>query len=124
MQPIAAAIAHGLDKKASCERDVLIYDVGGGTSDVLPLIIKDAIFEVRATVGDMHLGGEDFDNRIVDFCRQDLERISLASTLFLDTCDPVLTFLGLMGVTVAVVFANLGAAYGTAKLGVGICSRV
>ncbi len=68
-EPTAAAIAYGLDKKASCERDVLIYDMGGGTSDVLLLTIEDGIFEVKATAGDMHLGGEDFDNRIVDFCR-------------------------------------------------------
>merc|ERR1712032_851507 len=70
----AAAIAYGLDKKASGERNVLIYDMGGGTFDVSLLTIEDGIFEVKATAGDTHLGGEDFDNRIVDFCMQDFKR--------------------------------------------------
>ena len=70
-EPTAAAIAYGLDKKSSGERNVLIYDMGGGTFDVSLLTIEDGIFEVKATAGDTHLGGEDFDNRIVDFCMQD-----------------------------------------------------
>merc|ERR1712205_234677 len=53
---------------------VLIYDMGGGTFDVSLLTIEDGIFEVKATAGDTHLGGEDFDNRIVDFCMQDFKR--------------------------------------------------
>merc|ERR1711937_929770 len=61
-------------KKAGGERDVLIYDMGGGTFDVSILTIEDGIFEVKATAGDTHLGGEDFDNRIVDFCIQDFKR--------------------------------------------------
>merc|ERR1719512_614897 len=69
-EPTAAAIAYGLDKKGSGERNVLIYDMGGGTFDVSLLTIEDGIFEVKATAGDTHLGGEDFDNRIVDFCLQ------------------------------------------------------
>merc|ERR1711939_735910 len=73
-EPTAAAIAYGLDKKASGERNVLIYDMGGGTFDVSLLTIEDGIFEVKATAGDTHLGGEDFDNRIVDFCIQDFKR--------------------------------------------------
>jgi len=73
-EPTAAAIAYGLDKKASGERNVLIYDMGGGTFDVSILTIEDGIFEVKATAGDTHLGGEDFDNRIVDFCMQDFKR--------------------------------------------------
>jgi len=73
-EPTAAAIAYGLDKKASGERNVLIYDMGGGTFDVSLLTIEDGIFEVKATAGDTHLGGEDFDNRIVDFCMQDFKR--------------------------------------------------
>merc|ERR1712136_436079 len=51
-----------------------IYDMGGGTFDVSLLTIEDGIFEVKATAGDTHLGGEDFDNRIVDFCIQDFKR--------------------------------------------------
>merc|ERR1711978_515370 len=66
-EPTAAAIAYGLDKKGSGERNILIYDMGGGTFDVSLLTIEDGIFEVKATAGDTHLGGEDFDNRIVDF---------------------------------------------------------
>merc|ERR1712224_881875 len=73
-EPTAAAIAYGLDKKAGGERNVLIYDMGGGTFDVSILTIEDGIFEVKATAGDTHLGGEDFDNRIVDFCCQDFKR--------------------------------------------------
>merc|ERR1712028_175717 len=73
-EPTAAAIAYGLDKKGSGEQNVLIYDMGGGTFDVSLLTIDDGIFEVKATAGDTHLGGEDFDNRIVDFCMQDFKR--------------------------------------------------
>merc|ERR1711907_422209 len=67
-EPTAAAIAYGLDKKASGERNVLIFDLGGGTFDVSLLTIDDGIFEVKATAGDTHLGGEDFDNRMVEYC--------------------------------------------------------
>merc|ERR1712118_371393 len=70
----AAAIAYGLDKKGAGERNVLIYDMGGGTFDVSLLSIEEGIFEVKATAGDTHLGGEDFDNRLVDFCVQDFKR--------------------------------------------------
>ena len=63
-----------MDKKASGERNVLIFDMGGGTFDVSILTIADGIFEVKATAGDTHLGGEDFDNRVVDFCLQDFKR--------------------------------------------------
>ncbi|XP_010905019.1 heat shock 70 kDa protein [Elaeis guineensis] len=67
-EPTAAAIAYGLDKKAgrSGERNVLIFDLGGGTFDVSLLTIEEGIFEVKATAGDTHLGGEDFDNRLVN----------------------------------------------------------
>ena len=60
-EPTAAAIAYGLDKKSG-EKNVLIFDLGGGTFDVSLLTIDDGIFEVKATAGDTHLGGEDFDN--------------------------------------------------------------
>merc|ERR1712113_718280 len=73
-EPTAAAIAYGLDKKGSGEKNILIYDMGGGTFDVSLLTIEDGIFEVKATAGDTHLGGEDFDNRIVDFCLQYFKR--------------------------------------------------
>ncbi|KAF5180950.1 Chaperone protein dnak [Thalictrum thalictroides] len=67
-EPTAAAIAYGLDKKASRvgEQHVLIFDLGGGTFDVSLLTIEEGIFEVKATAGDTHLGGEDFDNRLVN----------------------------------------------------------
>jgi L1 cell adhesion molecule like protein len=65
-EPTAAAIAYGLDKKGG-EMNVLIFDLGGGTFDVSLLTIEDGIFEVKATAGDSHLGGEDFDNRLVDY---------------------------------------------------------
>ena len=66
-EPTAAAIAYGLDKKLSGgEQNVLIFDLGGGTFDVSILTIEDGIFEVKSTAGDTHLGGEDFDNRMVN----------------------------------------------------------
>ncbi|VDN53118.1 unnamed protein product [Dracunculus medinensis] len=65
-EPTAAAIAYGLDKKGHGERNVLIFDLGGGTFDVSILTIEDGIFEVKSTAGDTHLGGEDFDNRMVN----------------------------------------------------------
>jgi len=65
-EPTAAAIAYGLDKKGTGERNVLIFDLGGGTFDVSVLTIEDGIFEVKSTAGDTHLGGEDFDNRMVN----------------------------------------------------------
>jgi heat shock 70kDa protein 1/2/6/8 len=70
-EPTAAAIAYGLDQKSEKERNILIFDCGGGTFDVSVLNIDDSIFEVRATAGDTHLGGEDFDTRIVEhFCQE------------------------------------------------------
>merc|ERR1712054_168466 len=73
-EPTAAAIAYGLDKKGSGERNVLIYDMGGGTFDVSLLTIEEGIFEVKATAGDTHLGGEDFDNRLVQHFVQEFKR--------------------------------------------------
>ena len=72
-EPTAAAIAYGLDKRGD-EKNVLIFDLGGGTFDVSLLTIEDGIFEVKATAGDTHLGGEDFDNRMVDYFRQEFKR--------------------------------------------------
>jgi heat shock protein 1/8 len=73
-EPTAAAIAYGLDKKVSGERNVLIFDLGGGTFDVSLLTIEEGIFEVKATAGDTHLGGEDFDNRLVNHFAQEFKR--------------------------------------------------
>ncbi|CAO3700325.1 unnamed protein product [Rhizopus stolonifer] len=73
-EPTAAAIAYGLDKNAKGETNVLIFDLGGGTFDVSLLTIEDGIFEVKATAGDTHLGGEDFDNRLVDHFIQEFKR--------------------------------------------------
>lgn len=67
-EPTAAAIAYGLDKQDKGERNVLIFDLGGGTFDVSLLTLDGGVFEVKATAGDTHLGGEDFDNKIVDYC--------------------------------------------------------
>ena len=64
-EPTAAAIAYGLDQKCEQEKHIIIYDVGGGTLDVTLLSLDDGIFEVKATSGDTHLGGEDFDKNIM-----------------------------------------------------------
>lgn len=77
-EPTAAAIAYGLDRKTSVEagkeRNVLIFDLGGGTFDVSLLTIEDGIFEVKATAGNTHLGGEDFDNRVVNHFVSEFKR--------------------------------------------------
>lgn len=74
-EPTAAAIAYGLDKgSGKGERNVLIFDLGGGTFDVSVLTIEDGIFEVKATAGDTHLGGEDIDNRMVTHFMQEFQR--------------------------------------------------
>ena len=75
-EPTAAAIAYGLDKKddGKGEHNVLIFDLGGGTFDVSLLTIEEGIFEVKATAGDTHLGGEDFDNRLVNHFIQEFKR--------------------------------------------------
>merc|ERR1712050_616744 len=75
-EPTAAAIAYGLDRKEKVkgERNVLIFDLGGGTFDVTLLVIEEEIFEVKATAGDTHLGGEDFDNRMVDYFVQEFKK--------------------------------------------------
>ncbi|XP_057436419.1 heat shock cognate 70 kDa protein-like [Lotus japonicus] len=68
-EPTAAALAYGLDKRSNCdaERNICVFDLGGGTFDVSLLTIKDKVFQVRATAGNTHLGGMDFDNRMVDY---------------------------------------------------------
>jgi len=71
-EPTAAALAYGLDKKKN--ETILVFDLGGGTFDVSLLDVGDGVFEVRATSGDTHLGGDDFDKRIVDWVAQEFQR--------------------------------------------------
>ncbi|XP_045456583.1 major heat shock 70 kDa protein Ba-like isoform X21 [Melitaea cinxia] len=74
-EPTAAALAYGLDKNLKGERNVLIFDLGGGTFDVSILTIDEgSLFEVKATAGDTHLGGEDFDNRLVNHLADEFKR--------------------------------------------------
>ncbi|XP_030853604.1 heat shock 70 kDa protein IV-like [Strongylocentrotus purpuratus] len=73
-EPTAAALAYGLDKKLKGEQHVLIFDLGGGTFDVSILAIDDGMFEVKSTAGDTHLGGEDFDNRLVHHLAEEFKR--------------------------------------------------
>jgi len=73
-EPTAAAIAYGLDKQSSVNKNILIFDCGGGTFDVSILNIEDAIFEVKATAGDTHLGGEDFDTKLVEYFIEEFKR--------------------------------------------------
>ena len=74
-EPTAAAIAYGLDKiNDGKSRNVLIFDCGGGTHDLSVLTLEDGVFEVRATAGDTHLGGEDFDNSLVAFCSEEFKK--------------------------------------------------
>jgi len=72
-EPTAAAIAYGLDKTGG-EKNILVYDLGGGTFDVSLLSIDDGVFEVLATSGDTHLGGEDFDNRVIEYLTKQYQR--------------------------------------------------
>ncbi len=71
-EPTAAALAYGLDKKE--DQKIVVFDLGGGTFDVSVLEIGDGVFEVKSTNGDTHLGGEDFDNKIVDYILSDFEK--------------------------------------------------
>ncbi|RHN59366.1 putative Heat shock protein 70 family [Medicago truncatula] len=75
-EPTAAAIAYGLDKRNDCDgnRNIFVFDLGGGTFDVSILTIKGDLFEVKATAGNTHLGGEDFDNRMVNYFVEELKK--------------------------------------------------
>jgi molecular chaperone DnaK len=71
-EPTAASLAYGLDKKSS--ETILVFDLGGGTFDVSLLEVGDGVFEVLSTSGDTHLGGDDFDKKIVDFMADDFAK--------------------------------------------------
>ncbi len=73
-EPTAAAIAYGLDKTQDKKKNILIFDLGGGTFDVSLLTIDEGVFEVKATNGHTHLGGEDFDNSLVEFCMAEFKK--------------------------------------------------
>lgn len=73
-EPTAAAIAYGLDRSKNKEENILVFDLGGGTFDVTLLTIDDGVFEVKATSGDTHLGGEDFDQRLMDYCIEQFQK--------------------------------------------------
>lgn len=75
-EPTAAAIAYGLNKNTAEERNILVFDLGGGTFDVSLLTLDDGFFEVKATAGDTHLGGEDFDNNLVVYCIKEFKKKS------------------------------------------------
>ena len=75
-EPTAAAIAYGLDQQSSQENIVLIFDLGGGTFDVSLLNITGGVFAVKATAGDTHLGGEDFDNNLLEHFKNEFKRKS------------------------------------------------
>ena len=71
-EPTAAALAYGLDKKK--DEKIAVFDLGGGTFDISILEIGDGVFEVRSTNGDTHLGGDDFDQRVIDFLAEEFKR--------------------------------------------------
>ena len=72
-EPTAAAIAYGLNNKDENEKHILVFDLGGGTFDISILTVDNSLFEVRATRGDTHLGGEDFDNKLMRYCIQEFK---------------------------------------------------
>ena len=97
-EPTAAAIAYGLDK--SDERNVLVYDLGGGTLDVTVLSMDEVIFIVKSTNGDTHLGGEDFDNKLKDYCLMKFASKNILTTkLESDAKDEVLKILNISNFT-------------------------
>ncbi len=73
-EPTASALAYGLDKKSAPEEEVAVYDLGGGTYDISVLTLSEGVFEVNATNGDTHLGGDDFDQRIIDWVADEFKR--------------------------------------------------
>jgi L1 cell adhesion molecule like protein len=75
-EPTAAAMAYGIEKKNYNQRNILIFDLGGGTFDVSVLSLDQGVFSVKATNGHTHLGGEDIDNRLVEFCMGEFKKKS------------------------------------------------
>ena len=73
-EPTAAALAYGLDKRGDADQTVAVYDLGGGTYDISVLELGDGVFEVKSTNGDTHLGGDDFDQRLIDFIADEFKR--------------------------------------------------
>ncbi len=73
-EPTAAALAYGLDKKEKTDELVAVYDLGGGTYDISILELGDGVFEVKATYGDTHLGGDDFDQRLIDYIADEFQK--------------------------------------------------
>ncbi len=73
-EPTAAALAYGLDKKEKEDEIVAVYDLGGGTYDISILELGDGVFEVKATYGDTHLGGDDFDQRLIDYIADEFQK--------------------------------------------------
>lgn len=93
-EPTAAAIAYGLNSKE--ERNVLVYDLGGGTLDVTVLVMDNGVFQVKSTNGDVHLGGEDFDNKLKDYCFMKFcDKVILKSKLSVDDKSELLKLLNL-----------------------------
>ena len=80
-EPTAAALAYGLDKKKTGEQNIMVFDYGGGTLDVSLITIDDGVFEVKATAGDTHCGGEDLDCIMVDWCSQEFEKKNKGTSL-------------------------------------------
>jgi heat shock protein 1/8 len=73
-EPTAAAIAYGLDKVNDKEHNIVVFDMGGGTHDISVLTLEGGVFEVKSTCGNSHLGGEDFDNRLITFCLEEFAK--------------------------------------------------
>ena len=73
-EPTSSAIAYGLDKITDTEKNIVIFDTGGGTHDISVLSLDNGVFEVKSTSGNSHLGGEDFDNRLIHYCLDELKK--------------------------------------------------
>lgn len=73
-EPTAAAIAYGLNEKSDESKNIVVFDLGGGTFDVSILNLDDGVFEVKATNGNTHLGGEDFDNELLNYVIQEIKK--------------------------------------------------
>lgn len=72
-EPTAASLAYGLSEKIAKKQNIMIFDLGGGTFDVSVLSLEESVFQVISTGGDTHLGGEDFDNKLVEYFREQMQ---------------------------------------------------